>query len=134
MTNQLGFSVRSERGTGIMEILVSMVLLAIAGMGVTMSMSTAMKTAKYTEYNHIASSLAVSKLELLAAVNVNFLTTAQAGTESAVAWPNSSVTFRRVTTVVVNADNSRSVTVSVSPNDANYAMTVSFSNQYALWE
>ena len=124
----------AEKGATLIEILISMLLLTITGMGVTMSMSTSLKTTKYTEYNHMASSLATSKMELLASLNVSFLTTGHAGVESNVTWPNSNATFTRTTTVTVNADGSRTVSVTVTPNDDNYDTTVVFENTFAIWE
>lgn len=125
---------QAEHGISVLEILISIVLLTIMAMGVTKGVNSALKTTKYTEYNHISSSLAVSRMEQLASVSINFLDASYGGTENAVTWPGSNETFTRVTTVTVNADDSRTITVTVTPNNTNLASTVEFTNTFANWE
>jgi len=73
-------------------------------------------------------------MEELAALNVTSITNALNDTETAVVWADFQTTFTRTTTVVVNADNSRSVTVEVSSNSLKIPTTVDFSTTFANWE
>lgn len=122
-----------EKGTGILEALMGIGILAVMSAGVYGSMRMSLRTTKLVEYNHIASCLASSKMEEVAAINVNFIV-ATSTTEANVVWPGVTETFTRVTTIVVNADNSRTVTVTVSANNPNLSTSVQFTNILALWE
>ena len=126
--------IQSELGVSMLEILVIIILLTITAAGITTGVRTSLMTTKLTEYNHIASSLAVSKMEELASVNVSFLDNSYNANETAVTWPGSNETFTRVTSVVVNADDSRTLTVQVTANNEKLGTTVEFSNTLALWE
>ncbi len=114
--------VQSERGFSIIEILVSLLIAGVMSMGIVRSVSTALQTSKITEFNHIANSLASTKIEELATIPVPDLDSSFNATETNVSWPHFGCSFTRQTTVVVNADESRSVTVNVTSN-SDYAPT-----------
>jgi type II secretory pathway pseudopilin PulG len=123
-----------EPGFCIIEVLVGILLIAIIAMGVTSSTIAALKFAKFTEANHIASSLAISKMEELAALSAGDLTTSLSGTEDDVTWPDTNLTFTRVTTITVNSDNSRHVSISVSSDNSPIPTTATFASTFAVWE
>jgi prepilin-type N-terminal cleavage/methylation domain-containing protein len=123
-----------EEGFALVEVLVSITILAIISLGVTKNLVAALRTAKFTELNHAASSLAISKVEELAAVDVNSLDSSYSGTESAVSWTGLNISFTRQTTVTVNADESRTVAVVVSSNNPRMTTSVDFSTTFANWE
>ena len=116
-----------------MEILVSLLLVGIMSMGIVKSVSTALRTGKYSEFNYIAGSLATTKMEEFAAMHASTIDTSMAGTEENVTWPNFNGTFNRVTTIVVNSDGSRNITVNVSSNSTYAPTSVEFSTVFSDW-
>ncbi|MCB0360286.1 MAG: type II secretion system protein, partial [Bdellovibrionales bacterium] len=100
-----------ERGTTLIEVLVSLLIIAIMSLGVMKNSVVAMRASKLTELNHAASSLAISKIEELAAIDTQNLDATFSATETDVAWGGVETTFTRVTSVVVNANDSRDVSV-----------------------
>jgi len=124
----------NEGGFCLVELLVSVIIIAIITMGVAGSTIAAMKYAKFTEANHIASSLAISKMEELASRTASELDSSDSETEDAVTWPGTDFTFKRVTTVAVNADNSRRVEIVVSTNNAPIPTSAKFGTTFAVWE
>lgn len=130
----LAESEKGEQGFSIIEALVSILLISIMSAGIFASTRTSLRTTKLVEYNHIATSLATSKMEEIASKNVSFVTTADGGVETAVPWPGLNETFRRETTITVNADDSRTVTVVVNSNSDTLPTEVEFTNEFAHWE
>lgn len=102
----------TERGFSIVEVLVSISILAVVGLSIASSTINSYVFLKRSFRSSLASQLALDKLELLATVNPDTLTTANNSTETNL--KRDSVTFTRTTTITVNADNSRTVSVSVS--------------------
>lgn len=123
-----------QSGFSLVEILVSIVILAIITMGVTSSMVGALKFSKFTEANHIASSLAISKMEELAAYAASDLGPSMNETENSVTWPGTNFTFTRTTTIVINSDKSRTATVQVASNNSSLPTQTDFSTTFAVWE
>ena len=123
-----------EEGMVLLEVLAAVLLLSVISLSVAINSLNAMRTAKFTEHNHAASSLAISKMEELASIDVSNLTAANSSTESSVTFGSLNTQFSRVATVTVNADNSRSITVEVSTVDAPIPTTVSFTTSFAEWE
>jgi Tfp pilus assembly protein PilV len=123
-----------ETGSSLLEVLVSISLLAISGLAISMNSIMALKTLKFVELNHIASTLAISKLEEFASIDAADISPAMNETEPAVVWPDSLITFHRTSTVVVNADQSRTVTVAVSNNETPMNTSVELENTFAVWE
>lgn len=124
----------NEAGFGAIESLVSIVLMSIIAVAIIMNLVVALRTAKITEVNHAASTLAVSKMEELASIDTLNLDDSYDAVENNVAWGDFNFTFTRTTSITVNADNTRSVDVTVSSNSTNVPSTVSFSTTFALWE
>ncbi|MCB0320753.1 MAG: hypothetical protein KDD60_07475, partial [Bdellovibrionales bacterium] len=96
-----------EEGITLVEVLVSIVLIVIMAIAGISNLVVALRTSKLTEVNHAATSLAISKVEQLASIDVLDLDAGDGGTENSVTWSDFTFTFTRVTTVTVNADNSR---------------------------
>lgn len=115
------------------ELLVSISIIAVTGLAMSMSVIQSFRTAKFIEINHIANTLALGKIEEFAAKDTVDITAALNSDEPAITWPDFGITFRRVSNVVVNADNSRTVTVTVSSN-YHQATTVSLVTTFAMWE
>ncbi len=133
MMNKANKILKSEVGISMLEVLVSILLLGIMSTGVSKSVVMALKTSTYTEYNHIATSLAVSKMEELASINVTSIG-ALHSVEDEVAWPSFNSTFERETVIVINPDESRTITVTVTSNNSYAPTSVQFTNRFAKWE
>ncbi len=121
----------SEAGFTIMEVLVAIVLLAVVGLASARNSVMSMSTLKRSIRNSIAMQLAVEKLEELGSINPTSLDASDNATESAVV--QDSISFSRTTTVVVNSDQSRSVTIVVQANDASLGGNYTASSRFPLW-
>lgn len=127
-------TLRRDEGVTLMEVLVAITLVAIMAAAGISNLMVALRTAKHTEVNYAANTLAISKVEELAAVDVSALDSSYNGTESSVSWNDLNITFTRVTTVTVNADSSRTLSVDVSSNSDSVPTSVNFTTTFALWE
>ena len=123
-----------ESGFTLIEVLVSMLILSVMSLGVAMNTLGALRTAKFTEINHAASTLAISKMEEFAAMNVSALSSSLDATETAVTWSDFQTTFTRTSIITENADDSRTVNVTVSSNNPKLATTVEFETTFVDWE
>ena len=123
-----------EAGTGLLEILFALVLVGIVSMAITRSMLLSHSTVKLVEVNYAASNLALSKVEELSAYDVADLDSSFSGTETGVAYAGLGITFTRVTTVTVNADDTRDIQVTVSSESPVVPTTAEFSTTFAVWE
>jgi Tfp pilus assembly protein PilX len=124
----------SEAGIAVMEVLIALVLITIVGVSLSWSVLTSLVAMKKVEMNNAASGLAISKIEELAAVEVSHLNNTYSAAESAVLVDGIDISFTRITEVQVNADNSRTVAVTVSSNSSTVPTEVSMSSRFALWE
>lgn len=126
---------QGSEGVTLIEILASLVLFGLLSMAIAGNLMVSIRTSKLTEINHAASSLATSKIEELASISVSNLDASYSGTELNVSWPGLGSTFSRVTTVAVNADDSRDVSVTVNSNLQGYTTSsVTLATRFALWE
>jgi len=127
-------SEEQEAGFGLMEILVAISLMALVSLGIAANTMAALRIVKKTEVNYLASNLALSKIEELAAYEAADLDATFDGHETSLAMSGTSITFSRTTTIIINADNSRTVTVVVASESPVVPTSVDFSTTYALWE
>lgn len=123
-----------EAGFGLMEILVAMVLLSLVALGMTLNLSTSLRIGKITEAHFAASVLASGHLEELSAIDAADLDSSYNEVDTVVTFPNLSMDFLRDTTVVINPDDSRTVTVTVDSAHDGLPTSVTFSTTLALWE
>lgn len=124
----------SQSGNSVIEVLVSIVLMALLGLGVTNSAISSLRFSKYMETHHVASSLAISKMEEIGALDTTDIDDDLDVTEGTVTWPGLSFTFTRTVAVTVNGDNSRTVDITVTSNDAPIPASVNFASTFAEWE
>lgn len=124
----------AQDGFTLVEVLVAMVVMAIAALGVLSSHATALRVAKLTEAHQAASSLAASKVEQLSAVDPELLNSSDNEVDIHVTWPSLNVDFRRDTTVAINADSSRTIYVRVHSETLSIPTEVKFQTRIALWE
>ncbi len=117
-----------------MEVMVGMSIAAILSLAIANNTITSLRTAHRTEAHHAASRLASDKLEELAAIDSIVLDDTYDLTENSVSYPGINATFTRVTDVTINADDTRSISVTVTSNNALLSAEVEFETTFALWE
>ena len=129
-------NIKNEAGIGILEVLLSIVVLSLIAVALGSStMTTALHTYKLTQARTAASNLCMDKVEMLASINPQSMdNTSHDATESSVtATGFSNTTFTRTTDVVVNADDSRTVTVNVTSNNSSWPASTEFVSTFTRW-
>jgi type II secretory pathway pseudopilin PulG len=121
---------RRQIGFSLLESLLVMWLLSIASLGLAYGTIGAFRQVDRVKRNQLAMQLATSRLEQLSAANPLSLGTGST-TETGVVLKN--VSFSRVTTVAVNADQSRSVSVVVTGEQAVFGGRATMSTTFSLW-
>lgn len=125
---------KSQRGFGLIEVLVAFLLFSIISLSATKSAIYSIRYQKNAEVGNIARNLAVTKAEQLAGISLDELDSTYGGTESELTTEGSDILFTRVTTVTVNADGSRSIDITVSSDHSALLNPVSYSTRFAPWE
>jgi type II secretory pathway pseudopilin PulG len=123
-----------EQAFGLLEVLFAVVLIGIVATSVSLSVVSSAQTIKRTQVHYMASNAAISKIEEFAAVKPDTFGESASGTETNVSIAGSALTYTRETTVEVNSDGSRSVTVNVSSNDFYLPVEVEFESRFVLRE
>ena len=116
------------------EILVALTIVSIAALGIALNSIGAMQIAKRTELNYLASNLALSKVEDLAATDPSDLDSTDNQNETGVTITGTAITFTRATTITVNADESRTVKVVVTSEGLEIPTNATFETRFSLWE
>jgi Tfp pilus assembly protein PilV len=125
---------KSEKGVGLIEILFSILLIAVAAGGILSHTVLSLNLTSRLELDHAAHALALSKMELLSSVNTSELDASDNSTESGLVTPGISTTFSRTTTIVVGADNSRLINVTVANEGGRHDISNTFTTTWAVWE
>lgn len=81
--------------------------------------------------NSVAAQLALDKIEMLSSTDPSTLDSSDNQTESPLVSKN--ISFKRVTTITVNDDNSRTVTVEVTNLKNILGGHAIFTNRFSLW-
>lgn len=121
----------TEKGFSLVELLISIFLIAIMSMSVLKNTVSALRASKLTELHHAASTLASARIEELASERVSDLDGSFDETDTVLSWGTVDLDFLRDTTVVVNADESRDVTVTVTVDSTLFPTSVTFETTYA---
>lgn len=124
---------RSEAGIGLIEVLVSTVMLLLIGGAIVANLHFSIRAAKFIEVQHAASTLASDRLEQIAARDVLDITTALNESDAIVPWAGLNFQFKRSTTVTINAGGSRTVEVSVHTVGSNMPQPVVFRDEFYAW-
>ena len=114
----------------IMEVMVALVLLSIIGLAVAKNSIMAMVALKRGIRNSVAMQLATEKLEQLGSVDPTTLANTTT-TESALTVED--ITFSRVSTVSQNTDGSKTVTVTVTPENSELGQEKVATSRFPLW-
>lgn len=125
--------VDGQLGVTLIESLVAISIAGIASLGLMNSFVTSLRVAKLTEVNYAASTLAASKMEELAAIDVSVLSAANNATET-LTEDGLNVSFTRTAAITVNADQSRTISVQVTSNSTMLPANVSVSTTLSAWE
>ena len=119
-----------EGGFSLIEVLVSISILAVVGLAVATSTIRSYVFLKQSTRSSLASQLALDKIEMLATVDPTTLTAANNSTEPSV--NRNGVTFSRSTVITVNSDGSRTATVTVLPLSGTGGRAT-FTTTFAQW-
>ncbi len=122
---------KKDAGFSLLEVLVAMMLLAVIGLAVAYNTVRSYSLMKRGLRHSYATQLALDKLEELEAISPINLTSANNSTESAVSINN--VFFTRTVSITVNADSSRTVIVTVMPNEVGVGGITSYTSNMPLW-
>jgi Tfp pilus assembly protein PilV len=123
-----------EEGFSLLEVLVAMIFTGIVSIAITSSVLLALRTEKNTEVHFAASVLASDRMEQLFSVDASDIDATYNEVDTNVQWGDLNFYFLRSTNVVVNADESRTVTVDVRTDNASFPVDVSFTSTLAVWE
>ncbi len=123
-----------EGGFLMLELMVAMLVLAVVGLAITTSAYTGLRFQKQAEIGNFARNIAVSRIEELAGIPTGTLSNAQNETLTPVTALGTSVQFQRSTSVVSNADGSKTVTVTVSSTSNLLSKAATITTQFAAWE
>lgn len=118
-------------GFGIIECLIAVTILAIVALGATYNTMYSISNSKRAMRSQVALELAESRMEGLAATDPSTLDSTDNSSETGLHSMN--VSFSRQTTVVVNADGSRTVTVVVSPTNSSLVGSHTLTSTFLLW-
>lgn len=129
-----GHVLSGDQGFSLLEVLVAIVFIGIVSLSISSSIAVALKTEKNTEVHFAASVLASDRMEQLSALDAIDLDSSYNESGASVSWNGLNINFLRSTTVTVNADDSRTIDVSITTDNANFPINVSFSSTTALWE
>lgn len=122
---------RGIRAFSLLEVLAAILLLSITSLGVARSTIISYKTMLREEHQAAALQLARLKLEELAAQSPITLNDANSSVETNVAF--GAMKFNRTTVVLVNADNSRTITVNVMNTNPALGGHATLTDTFALW-
>lgn len=126
----------SQAGFGMIEVLVSLTIFSIVALGFTKNLMTTMAQHKYVLVNEAMHDLAIERIEIYSSINPLEMDSASHDeTENTASVEYlSNMTFTRVTDVTENADGSREIDVTVSPNHARYSSkSVNLSTTFIRW-
>lgn len=125
---------KNEKGFGVVEMLVGILLASIMGAAVASNLTSALKSGARFDLNYAANSLANSKLELLAATSAGSLDSSDNATETGLTYPNLDSTFTRATAITVNSDSSRTAVVTVTASNITIPTSVTQTSTFAIWQ
>jgi type II secretory pathway pseudopilin PulG len=123
-----------DEAFGLLEVLFAVVLIGIVATAVSLSVVSSAQTIKRTQVNYMASNAAISKIEEFAALDPESFDEGDSDTETNLTISGSALSYTRETTIDINADGSRSVTVNVSSNDFYMPVEVEFESRFVLKE
>lgn len=122
---------RNESGVSLIELMVTVLLLTVIGAAATASTITYLHARKRAMNDSLALQLAQERIEEFAAVDPVRFSDGDSWTEIETRL---GLAFTRVSTISLNADNSRTVVVQVSPNQETDGGSATISASFVPWE
>lgn len=122
---------KKQAGFSVVEVMLCVILLAIVALGISNSTVIAIRANNISSHNSLASQLAIERLEEYASNDPAILVTDATLSETGIVRDGRA--FDRTTTVTINPDRSRTVTVSVESVALEDGGRATISNTYALW-
>ena len=113
-----------QQGFTLLELLITIVLIGILGMGISMSLITTMKVYESNKVDRAANTLAGSKLEQLLAIKPDLLDDSDDSSETGLSISGTNITFSRTVDITVESNGSRSISVTVESENNSYQKTV----------
>lgn len=112
----------------------ALTIFSMVGLALAQSAIVSMHFQKQAEIGNLAKNLAVSKVEELSGVPLSDLDDSYDQTESSLSVSGHEIKFTRNTNITVNADNSRTVAISVASISPWLSKTVNYTTRFAPWE
>lgn len=125
-----------QSGISILEVIIGMFLLAVISLSLARSIATAFQNYKNTQITAAMRNFAHNRLELYAAINPQSMDdSSHDDTENnlTISYISSNVTFNRITDVIVNSDDSRTIEVSVTCNHPKFNKTITEQTTFSRW-
>lgn len=124
------FGRNREAGFTLIEVLAALTILSIVSLSLFRNVATSYQVMRRNERNSVAQQLAFEKMEELAAVRPLNLSSANNVTETV---SRNYITFTRTAAIVVNADKSRTVTVTVTNKKPALGGSATVTNTFVSW-
>lgn len=126
---------KNQAGITLIEIIVSISILAIIALALESNILTTVRNHKTIQVISALNNLAIGKLEEYGAVNPQDMdSSSHDSTETGLTVSYlSGFTFTRVTDVTQNADDTRTVIVTVTSNHPAYVRSVTLDTVYVRW-
>lgn len=134
--NLLNSKLQSEHAFGLVELLFSIGLIAIIALGVGANIVTTFRSHKSVLVSEALGDLAVERIERYSSINpLEMDNSSHDDNENNLKVPYiSTIEFTRVTDITVNADSSRSVSVTVTCNHPSYTnKTLTLETTFIRW-
>lgn len=120
----------SNHGFGLLEILVSIVIMGLISLGLAYSMATSFKVSNRTVHHAVAAQLAQETMEDYFSIDPQSLDDTDDFTDT-VTYDGDSYT--RTVDITVNTDRSRTVEISIIGVNSLLGGSATVSNSFALW-
>lgn len=123
-----------KAGFSLIEVLVSISILSIVALGIGAGMIVGLKTYKKAQVNAALRTLAKEQLETMAGINPQEIDDTYDDNETGLTVSSiSNMTFSRETDVTVNADNSRTVVVTVASEHSGFTKQLLMQSTFTRW-
>ncbi|NMC64511.1 MAG: prepilin-type N-terminal cleavage/methylation domain-containing protein [SAR324 cluster bacterium] len=124
-------SLGGSQGFSLIEVMATILILAVTGLAIARSTIVSYRIMHRNERNAIALQLALQAMEEYATLSPVTLSASNDRSEPLVIYNN--MKFARTSTVTVNGDNSRTVSIVVTPVDSELGGAATLTNTFPLW-
>ena len=124
----------SEDGFTVVELMLGILIISIMGLATMSSIVGSYRIAARLELNYSAHFLAIAKAEELSSIKVDNLDASDSSSETGLLAPGYNLTFSRVTTITVNADETRDIAIQVSNEEGPYTVQITYNTTLSSWQ